>query len=33
MSEHKNWRERHGAVVIAVLMLGGLIVLLVLNAN
>jgi hypothetical protein len=33
MSEPKNWLERHGSALIAALMLGGLVVLLILNAK
>jgi hypothetical protein len=33
MSEHKTWMQRHGAMMIAALMIGGLVVLMVLNAN
>jgi hypothetical protein len=33
MSENKRWLERNGSAVIAVLMLGGLVVVLLLNMN
>ena len=33
MSEPQSWLQRHGSVVIAAVMLGGLVILLVLNAN
>ena len=33
MSEQKSWAQRHGAALIAVLMIAGLVALMVLNAN
>jgi len=33
MSEQKTWLQRHGAAMIAVLMISGLVLLMVLNAN
>ena len=33
MSEQKSWLQRNGAAMIAILMLGGLVALIVLNVN
>jgi hypothetical protein len=33
MSEHKSWIQRNGAAAIAVLMIAGLALLMILNAN